>query len=37
MPKFDVYDEAIIEVPPMTVFNVILDELSGVTRFIPRL
>ncbi len=35
MPKFDVYDEAVIEAPPLAVFNIILDEFSGVTRFIP--
>lgn len=33
MPKFDVSDEAVIDAPPVTVFKIILDEFSGVTRF----
>ena len=35
MPKFDVSDEAVINALPVTVFKIVLDELSGVTRFMP--
>ncbi len=35
MPKFDTYDEAVIDAPPTTVFKIVLDELSGITHFIP--
>ncbi len=35
MPKFDVSDEAVIDAAPVTVFKIILDELSGVTHFMP--
>ena len=35
MPKFDAFDEAVIEAPPVTVFKIILDEFSGLTHFIP--
>lgn len=35
MPKFDAFDEAVIEAPSITVFQIILDEFSGLTHFIP--
>ena len=34
MPKFDAFDEAVIEAPPVTVFKIILNEFSGLTHFI---
>jgi uncharacterized protein YndB with AHSA1/START domain len=33
MPKIDVVDEAIIDSPPSEVFNAILEEYAGVTRW----
>jgi hypothetical protein len=33
MPKFDVVDEAVIDSPPLVVFNAILNENAGVTHW----
>lgn len=33
MPKVDVTDEAVIERPPITVYNAFLTELSGITKW----
>ena len=33
MPKIDVISEAVIDSPPMVVYNAFLDEISGVTNW----
>jgi ribosome-associated toxin RatA of RatAB toxin-antitoxin module len=36
MPKIDVLDEAVIDSPPMVVYNALLNEIAGVTHtFMP--
>ena len=38
MPKYDVFDEALIDAPPLVVYKAILDEYAGITNwFLPIL